>query len=172
MKFILVLIIPILISCGSTVAVDYEKGTDFSKYGSYNFYPSIDSGLSGLDNKRILNALDSLLQQKGFQKSENPQLAINFYAKEILTNSRNTLGIGIGGGGGNVGVGVSGGIPIGGREIEQQFTLDFIDTQNDALVWQGVAESRYKEKSTPQQKEIYYFSLLQKLLKKYPPTLK
>ncbi|MEZ4778969.1 MAG: DUF4136 domain-containing protein [Flavobacteriaceae bacterium] len=172
MKFLLLLVIPFFISCGSTVAIDYEKGTDFSKYTTYNFYTSIDSGLSELDNRRILIALDSLMQQKAFQKSDTPKITINFYTKEILTNSRNTLGIGIGGGGGNVGIGVSGGIPIGGREIEQQFTLDFIDTQNDALIWQGVAESRYKEKATPQQKEAYYFSVLQKLLKKYPPTLK
>ena len=116
--------------------------------------------------------MDSLLLQKSFIKAESPQLLINFYAKETLSLSRNTLGISIGGGGGNVGIGVSGGIPIGGNAIEQQFTLDFIDAQKDALIWQGEAVSSYKEKITPQQKEDYYFSLLQKLLKKYPRTLK
>ncbi|MEZ4858255.1 MAG: DUF4136 domain-containing protein [Flavobacteriaceae bacterium] len=169
MKFLWLLVIPFFISCGSTVAVDFEKSTDFSKFTTYNFYPSIDSGLNELDNKRIMYILDSLIIQKNFQKTENPQILINFYAKEILTNSRNTLGIGIGGGGGNVGIGVSGGIPIGGKDIEQQLTLDFIEVENDALVWQGIAESRYKEKATPQQKENYYFSIIQKILNKYPP---
>ena len=171
-KWLWVLLFPFFVSCGSTFIADYEKETDFSKYTSYNFYPSIDSGLNELDNKRIINAIDSLLLQKNFVKSDNPQILINFFTKETLTQSRNTLGIGIGSGGGNVGIGVSGGIPIGGNTIEQQFTLDFIDAEKDVLIWQGKAESSYKEKATPQQKENYYFSIIQKLLKKYPPASK
>lgn len=172
MKYIFILLIPILVSCGSTVAVDFDNKTNFTEFTTYNFYPNIDSGLNDLDDKRIIVSLDSLMVQKGFQKSETPQLLVNFFVKELLTNSRNTLGIGIGGGGGNVGIGVSGGIPIGGREIEQQFTLDFIDVNNDALIWQGILEGRFKEKSTPLQKDRYYFAIVQKILKKYPPNLK
>ncbi len=172
MKYLFFLLIPILVSCGSTVAVDFDDQTNFTSFSSYNFYPTIESGLNDLDDKRIMFAIDSLMAQKGFQKSENPQLLVNFFVKEILTSSRNTLGIGIGGGGGNVGIGVSGGIPIGGREIEQQFTLDLIDANNDALIWQGVLDGRYKEKSTPLQKERYYEAIIQKILKKYPPASK
>lgn len=172
MKYLFFLLIPILVSCGSTVAVDFDDQTNFTSFSSYNFYPTIESGLNDLDDKRIMFAIDSLMAQKGFQKSENPQLLVNFFVKEILTSSRNTLGIGIGGGGGNVGIGVSGGIPIGGREIEQQFTLDLIDANNDALVWQGILGGRYKEKSTPLQKERYYEAIIQKILKKFPPTSK
>lgn len=172
MKHIFILLIPILVSCGSTVVVDYEKQTDFTQFETYNFYPTIDSGLNDLDDRRIMSSIDSVMVQKGLQKAENPQLLINFFVKELLTNSRNTLGIGIGGGGGNVGIGVSGGIPIGGREIEQQFTLDLIDANNDALIWQGILDSRYKEKSTPLQKERHYNAILHKILKKYPPALK
>ena len=95
---------------------------------------SIDSGLNDLDDKRIQQATDSLLQERGFIKSETPQLYVNFFARESISNSRNTLGIGIGGGGGTVGVGVSGGIPIGGRVVNQQFTMDFIDVSKDDLV--------------------------------------
>jgi len=169
MKYLLFFVVPFFISCGSTVIADYEKGTNFSEYRTYNFYPSIDSGLNELDNKRIMFALDSLMLQKSFQKTEKPQILVNFYAKEVLTSSRNTLGVGIGGGGGNVGIGVSGGIPIGGREVEQQFTLDIIDAQNDALLWQGVLETRYKEKASPEQKEAHYFSIIEKILRKFPP---
>lgn len=156
-------------SCGTSVGIDYDKKTDFSTYTTYNFYPSIDSGLNDLDDKRIIRATDSLLQQRGFVKSEDPQLYINFFAKESLSNSRNTLGIGIGGGGRNVGVGVSGGIPIGGRMVNQQFTMDFIDVVKDDLVWQAVADGEYKEKASPQQKEAHYVSVVGKILKKYPP---
>lgn len=158
-----------LVSCGATVSVDYDTQADFSQYKSYNFYPTLDSGLNKLDDDRIVQITDSLMQQRGFIKSETPQLYVNFYAHEIISNSRSTLGVGVGGGGGNVGVGVSGGIPIGGRVIDQELTIDFIDASKDQLVWQAVAAGEIKERATPEQREAYYLSIIQKILKKYPP---
>jgi hypothetical protein len=173
MKVLSIFILSIfLVSCGATVAVDYDKQVDFSKYNSYNYYPSIDSGLNELDDNRIMQITDSLLQQRGFVKSKTPQLYINFFARESVSNSRNTIGIGIGSGGRNVGVGVSGGIPIGGRVVNQQLTMDFIDTEKDDLVWQAIADGEMKERATPQQKEAYYVSIIQKILAKYPPSKK
>ena len=170
MKLLSILVLSIFfVSCGTTVAVDYDKQADFSKYSTYNYFPTIDSGLNQLDDSRIMQITDSLLQQRGFVKSEIPQLYINFYARESVSRSRNTIGIGVGGGGGNVGVGVSGGIPIGGNVINQQLTMDLIDVEKDDLVWQAVAEGEMKERATPQQKEAYYVSVIQKILKYYPP---
>ncbi len=172
MKFLTILILSIfLASCGATVAVDYNKEIDFSKYNSYNYFPTIDSGLNDLDNNRIMQITDSLMQQRGFVRSKTPQLYINFYALESVSSSRSTLGIGVGGGG-NVGLGVSGGIPIGGNVLNQQLTMDFIDTGMDGLVWQAVADGEMKERSTPKQKEAYYLSVIRKILAKYPPEKK
>ncbi|SRX54343.1 DUF4136 domain-containing protein [Aequorivita sp. CIP111184] len=173
MKFpILILLSILLASCGASVAVDYDQQVDFSKYNSYNYFPNIDSGLNALDDNRIIKITDSLLQQRGFIKSETPLIYVNFYARESISNSRNTIGIGIGSGGGNVGVGVSGGIPIGGNVLNQKLTMDFIDVEKDDLVWQAIAEGEMKERATPQQKEAYYFSVIQKILSKYPPKTK
>ena len=170
MKALTFILISILfLSCGATMAVDYDKQVDFSKYISYNFFPTIDSGLGDLDERRIMKITDSLLHLRGFVKNENPQLYINFYANESLSGPRSTIGIGVGSGGGNLGIGVSGGIPIGGRLIEQQLTVDFIDVEKDELVWQAVALSEIKEQATPQQKEAYYVTIIQKILAKYPP---
>jgi hypothetical protein len=173
MKLLTIFIFSIfLVSCGASVAVDYDEQIDFSKYNSYNYFPTIDSGLNELDDNRIIKITDSLVQQRGFTKSETPQIYINFYARESISNSRNTIGIGIGSGGGNVGVGVSGGIPIGGKVVNQQLTMDFIDVEKDDLVWQAVADGEMKERATPQQKEAYYISVIQKILAKYPPSKK
>jgi len=162
--------IVLLLSCGPSVYVDFEKNQDFSDFNTYKFYPDIDSGLSELDDKRITLAIDSVLQQRGFTKSNFNRFYINFYASESVSNSRNTIGIGIGSGGGNVGVGVSGGIPIGGRTINQQLTIDVIDAHKDQqLVWQAVIDGKLKEKATPKQKEAYYYSILEKALKNFPP---
>lgn len=167
--FALFLVSLLLTSCGATVTTDFDQDVDFSQYTTYNFYPSIDSGLNQLDDKRIMYATDSLLQARGFTKSDAPQLYINFFARETLTNSQNTIGIGIGGGGRNVGGGVSGGIPIGSSQINQQLTVDFIDAAKDDLVWQAVGDGSFKEKTSPKKKEAYYFNVIQKILKQYPP---
>lgn len=162
-----------LISCGATVVVDYDDVTDFTEFTTYQFYSDIDSGLNELDNKRIMTAIDSSLQIRGFTRTEPCKFYINFYASEQVSNSRNTLGIGVGGGGGNVGVGVSGGIPIGGRVINQRLTIDIIDaSQGEELVWQAVIEGELKEKATPEQKEAYYTQAIDKALQKFPPKKK
>ena len=170
MKWLVALMVTIVLaSCGATVAVDYDKEIDFTQYKTYNYFPNIKSGLNNLDDNRIMYATDSLLLQKGFVKSETPQLLINFFSKEFLSNSRNTIGIGIGGGG-NVGFGVSGGIPIGGKVINQTLTIDFIDSDKDALIWQAVVNGELNEKANPQQKEDYYFGIIRKALKAFPPS--
>jgi len=160
----------LLLSCGPSVYVDFEKERDFSDYTTYKFYPDIDSGLNELDDKRIQFAIDSVLNQRGFTKSNFNRFYINFYASESVSNSRNTIGIGIGSGGGNVGVGVSGGIPIGGRTINQQLTIDIIDAYKDQpWFWNAVLVGYLMQKATPRQKEAYYYKVLQKALKKFPP---
>lgn len=170
MKVLYFLMLSVLLfSCGPTVGIDYDKQTNFAQYTTYNYFPEIKSGLNDLDNDRIMNAADSLLQSRGFIKSETPQIYVNFFARETISNSRNTIGIGIGSGGGNVGVGVSGGIPIGGREVNQQLTLDFIDVNKDDLVWQAVIDGSFKEKARPKVREAYYISIINKVLDKYPP---
>ncbi|MBX2827309.1 MAG: DUF4136 domain-containing protein [Flavobacteriaceae bacterium] len=170
MKLFAALVLGVLLtSCGATVAVDYEKQTDWSPYSNYQFYPNIDSGLSELDNKRIKKAIDSAFVMTKYERGENPSFLINFYAQEALSNSRNTIGLGMGGGGGNVGVGGSVGIPIGGPTIEQQITIDFIDAQKDQLIWQAIVDCRLKEKATPEQKDAHYLKVIQKALKKFPP---
>ena len=111
------------------MTVDYDSQKDFSEYTSYAFYNDIDSGLDQLEDKRIIAAIDSAFQTRGFVKTEYCRFYVNFYASEYLSESRSTLGIGVGGGGGNVGVGVSGGIPIGGNTVNQRLTIDIIDAE-------------------------------------------
>jgi hypothetical protein len=170
MRPIFAIVISVLLfSCGATVGVDYDEKTDFSQYKTFDFYPSIESGLSDLDDKRIIKITDSILQQRGFTRSEEPQFYINFFASEFLSESRSSIGIGVGGGGGNVGVGVSGGIPIGGNIVNQRLTMDFVDAAKDELIWQAVVDGEFKEKASLAQIESYYWTVLSKILKKYPP---
>jgi len=170
MKYLLILITSvILISCGATVSYDYDTQTNFSEYKTYDFFPNINSGLSNLDNIRIMKATDSILQSRGFEKSDSPQFLINFFAKEFISQSNTTIGFGVGGGGHNGSVGVSGGVPVGGDIINQKLTFDFIDEEKDKLFWQAVGSDELKVKANSLQKDAYYFELISKILKGFPP---
>ena len=159
-------------SCGTIARVDYDVDTDFSNYKSYSSYPILDSGLSDLDDKRILKLCDSILQLNGFVKSEKPDFIFNFYASEQLDRSRSTIGIGVGGGGRNGGFGVSGGIPIEGYKIDQQFTMDIIDRKKDKLIWQGIVNRHYPQEANPTQMYEHYEKVLLAIFSKFPPKSK
>lgn len=171
MKQLLLLVATaMLISCGATVNYDYDTQKDFSVYKTYDFFPEIDSGLSELDNFRVMKMTDSILQTNGFIKSESPDFLINFFAKEFISQSSTVIGVGVGGGGHNGGVGVSGGIPVGGNQINQQLTLDFIDEKADKLIWQAVGNDVLKVKANSVKKDVYYFKLISKMLSGFPPN--
>lgn len=166
---LLLLVSVFLVSCGATVSYDYDTQINFSEYKTYNFYPEISSGLSSLDTKRIQKATDSILQLRGFEKSNSPQFLINFFVKEFISQSNTTIGIGVGGGGHNGSVGVSGGIPVGGDMINQTITFDFVDNKIDELIWQAKASDNIKINAKSSQKNTYYFKLVRKILKGFPP---
>lgn len=166
----LLLIVLSLASCGSTnVEYDYDEQANFDTFKTYNYIAEMQSGLNQLDLNRLMKATDSILQGRGYMLSENPALLIDVSSDQYKQSSRNTIGIGVGGGGGNVGVGVGGGIPIGGRELHQTITINIVDAQKDALIWQAVSDSNIKLNTDPQQRQAYFTKLMEKVFKKFPP---
>ena len=167
--FIFVLAV-VAISCGSTrVDYDYDEQIDFSQYQTYNFMPEMDSGLSQLDLKRLMDATDAVMQAKGFTKSETPDVLINIIAEEYEDVQRNSVGVGIGGGSYGGGVSVGAGIPLGGNKNHQTITLDLVDAQKDILVWQAVSDSKIKVSTNPQERVTHYTKIAQKIFEKFPP---
>ncbi|MEE9363199.1 MAG: DUF4136 domain-containing protein [Cellulophaga sp.] len=167
-----VLIFLFLVSCGSIrVQYDYDKETDFSSYTTYNYYQDLDTGLSELDAKRLLKALDATLRLKGFLLSEEPEFFINIESSLGMPN-RNTVDLGIGGTGRSVGGGISIGVPVGASKEQRVIQFDFIDSQKDALFWQAISRSSFKENSTPEERERILQELVNKVLSKYPPKHK
>ena len=171
MKIISYFFIAVLLVCCGTpkVIYDYDVEKDFSAYTTYNYYPSIESGLNAFENKRIMQITDSILQHKHMIKSDNPQLYINFYSQEYTTHSPNTIGIGVGNTDRNTSVGISGGIPIGGVQVQQLLTIDFIETANDALVWKTEINSSFSERAGVNKLNNHYRKILEKAFQKYPP---
>ena len=160
----------ILTSCNSPRAVyDYDQQANFSSYRTYSIYPELRTGLSQLDERRLISSLQNALLEENLSEGTNPDILINVYSEEFREPSRNSLGVGVGGTGRNVGVGVSGGIPIGGPETYLRLTFDFIDADTDALVWQSVVESPFDLNASPEQRQTRFDRIVEKVLKGYPP---
>ncbi|WGH75402.1 DUF4136 domain-containing protein [Tenacibaculum tangerinum] len=170
MKYGTLLLLLLCIGCSSSkVVYDYDSTTDFSEYKTFNFFEDVGKGLTALDVKRVTHEVKLALEAKGMQLSETPAMYVNIFAEERESLNRNTIGVGIGSGGANVGFGISGGIPIESRKINQQLTIDFVESKNNQLIWQGIATADLREKITPEQKIVYYQKIIEKVLDKYPP---
>ncbi len=171
-NLIYILVLCFLVSCNAVrVNYDYDKATDFSNYTTYNYFQDMESGLSQLDEKRLLDILDSTLQAKGYLLSEEPEFLINIKSFVFQSNSGNNVGVGVGGGGRNVGGGLSVGIPVGNSGVKRQILFDFVDVSKNALFWQADTESSFRENASPLNREEQLKMLVVKVFSKYPPDL-
>lgn len=171
MKFLKILGFTLLIASCAPIHVnyDFDKTTDFSKYKTYNYYADMKTGLSELDTKRFLDALDAKMKTKGFSLAEKPDFFIDIKSSEFQAAQRNTVGVGLGGGGRNVGGGVSIGIPVGQTGVNRKIIIDFVDENGKGLFWQAVSESTYNPNASPENREARLNAILDKVLMAYPP---
>ncbi len=160
----------ILVSCGGAYVVhDYDEKQDFLEYKTYAFYPEMVSGLSDLDQKRLLMVTENEMKAKGFIKSEAPDIYINFKTSSSEKASTNTIGVGVGSGGGGINIGLGGAIPVGGSQTILELTIDFIDVKKDALVWQAITERRFHPNASPNTRTNFFQQIIKKSMNKYPP---
>ncbi|BAO74808.1 DUF4136 domain-containing protein [Winogradskyella sp. PG-2] len=167
-KFILIALL--ITSCGTIVNYDYEKSTDFTQYKTYNYFGDMKTGLSQLDNKRLIRAIDAKLQTMGLARSENPDFYIDIQSQDVMNRNNSSVGVGAGGGGRGGFGGVSVGIPLGGSQNTREIVIDFVDkNQNEKLFWQAVSESSYKQNASPEKREETFAKLVEKIFSGYPP---
>ncbi|PQV48279.1 uncharacterized protein DUF4136 [Jejuia pallidilutea] len=168
-----IIVLFLVISCAPIyVTYDYDKAVNFSKYKTYQYFGDMDTGLSELDTKRLLDALDQKLQATGFVISENPDFLIDIKTTEFRNQQRETVGVGVGGGGGNVGGGISIGLPIGQSNMTKQIIFDFVDASNKQLFWQANSEASFNPKAEPIKREERFTAIVEKVFKTFPPKTK
>lgn len=171
MRFLIITLLAlIIVSCAPIrVNYDYDKGTNFQQYKTYNYYSEMETGLSELDTKRLLDALDAKMTAKGFSLSDTPDFFIDIKSTEYQEVQRQSVGVGLGGGGRNVGGGISIGLPIGQANVNRQITIDFVDENKKQLFWQAVSESNFNPNATPEKREARLTAIAEKILVAYPP---
>ncbi|MBJ7881879.1 DUF4136 domain-containing protein [Gelidibacter salicanalis] len=173
-KGLLLLVLSLVVFSCATVRVnyDYESATDFGTYKTYNYYETMDTGMSELDSKRLLDALDSGLQAQGLSLSDAPDFLINIQSSQYQEAQRNNVGVGVGGSGRNVGGGVSIGLPVGQAKINREIVFEFVDETKSGLFWQAISTSKYNVTATPEAREIQFKAIVAKVLSGYPPRSK
>jgi hypothetical protein len=132
----------------------------------------VNTGMSALDTKRLIKALDDGLRSQGYTLSETPDFLIDIKSTDFQQQSNNNVGVGLAGGGGNAGGGLSIGIPIGQGQLSREIVFDFVDEKNDGLFWQAISESNYKPNASPEKREANFIALIEKVLEGFPPELK
>ncbi|MDP5081697.1 MAG: DUF4136 domain-containing protein [Winogradskyella sp.] len=164
------LLLLLITSCGTVVNYDYEISTDFTQYKTYNYFDDMKTGLSALDNKRLIRAIDSKLALMGLTRTDNADFYIDIQSQEIQNRNNSNVGVGVGGGNGGGFGGVSVGVPIGSSQNSREIVIDFVDKRNgEKLFWQAVSESTYKPNSSPEEREANFVALIEKILAGYPP---
>jgi len=172
-QLVYILILISLVSCAAVrVNYDFDKKTDFSNYTTYNYYPEMETGLSGLDARRLLVIIDSTMLAKGILYSEEPDFYVNIQTNSFTNPQNNNVGLGLGGGGGNMGGGISIGLPVGQAKVEREIKFDFIDSEKEVLFWQAVSASPFKENVSPDLREKNLRAVTDKVFENYPPDIK
>ena len=173
-KLFILLCLGILTSCSSVKVVsDYDTKVDFSTYKTFAFYKKgIDkASVSDLDKKRIMRAIENELIEKGFTKSENPDLLISIFTKsrEQVNVTDNNLGYGFGWGYnpwffGSTNLNIN-------QYTEGTLFIDFIDKNKNELIWQGIGSGAMKL-SNIDKKEERINEFVNKIILEYPPNQK
>ena len=166
-----------LTSCQSVrVVTDYDKAAPFNSYKTFGFHKEgVDRAeISDLDKRRILKAIEAELLEKGFTKSDTPDLLVNFFTKEkqqvnIYNTNFNWFGYGWGWGWG------WGGGPYFGAQYnvsnstEGTLYIDLIDTKRKELIWQGIGRGNLTTSVKYKDERINAF--VASILEGYPPKI-
>lgn len=163
----------VMTSCNSVkVASDYDREANFSNYGTYAFFkPGIDKAdISDLDKKRILRAIETEMESKGFTKSENPDLLVSIFTKtnENINIYQNNFPYGGYGWGWNPWYWGSGFNTVN-RTSEGTLYIDLIDSEGKELVWQGMGTAALAREVNKKQERIN--EIVARIMEKYPPGM-
>jgi hypothetical protein len=161
------------------VRYNYDKGTDFSKFKTYEWV--VIKGAQtpdDLTDKQIKAAIDAQLATKGLSKvdTDNADLYIGY--QTAIGTEKQFTSFSSGGPGWGYGPGWYGGGWYGGGGMTTGSTstiytgslaLDMYNSKDKDLVWRGTASKSLDPKAKPDKREKNLNKAVAKLLKNYPP---
>jgi hypothetical protein len=168
-----VLISLVFFGCSSiSVSSDYDVYADFTKYKTFYIYKGELRGSkledAPLVRKRVLEAIESELQKKGFTETDSVKADLTVYALANTADKVNVSSYGYGYGYG------WGPYPYG-RNIDVTYytqgslIIDFVDNKKDELIWRGIGTAALKNTGTPDERKKFINEAVAKILDEYPP---
>ena len=154
------------------VTSDYDSSIDFNSYKSFKIV-EVDpgeSGLSELNLRRIVNAVNTEMNGKGFSLSDNPDIEVHLHGlvKDKVSADVRTDYYNLGYYRRGFGYGVTGNSTV---DIDQYqegtLVIDLVDAKSDELVWQGLGTARLNEE--PKNREERINKAVAKILEGFPP---
>lgn len=174
--FLFAAAIVFMASCSSIkVTSDYDRSAPFENYTTYAFtQEAMSIGLSELNRNRLISAVEAELGQKGFTKSETPDVLIdmNLVSKTKQTATANTSG-GYYGAGYRYGYGGGFSTTTINYDSYEEGTLfiDMIDVAKNQLVWQGRGTDTIDENASADKREAKINYAVQQIFSQYPPKI-
>lgn len=145
------------------VSVDFDKGTDFSKFRTYAWAAGTPAQ-NPMVHQRIVAGIDAQLAIKGLRKVEsNPDIIVSYHAATDTQISINTLGGGpLGGWRFGAGTATVDKIPVG------QLIVDIGDMGARKFVWRGTASGTVSSRQEKNEKALT--AALTKMFQNFPPA--
>jgi hypothetical protein len=174
------LLILAITACSSVkVSQDYDLGKSLPVLKTYRWQSAVQAKTGDvrvdnpLLNKRIREAVDRVLAQKGFEKAAEGtsdfkvayQFSIN---QKIRSDDVHTgFGFGMGSRWGFGGIAIDTGSNVTTYD-EGLLVIDFTNAQGD-LLWRGNGTRYLPEHTNPEKSEKIYNELVEKILEQFPP---
>ena len=175
-KLLILFLATTTMACSSLkIAVDYDKQIDFSTYKTYNYAEGeLLTNVGQLDRDRIIKAIENEMSQKGFTKSDNPDILLDLHVKtkEQMQATATTTGSAYGYGYGRFGYG-------GGFSTTQisyddytvgTLIINLVENSSQNIVWQGTGSKTLAENASVTKKESNINYAIQQIFSKYPPV--
>jgi len=149
-----------------SITYDYDKSADFSKVKTYAWASGVNQ-LDDFNDRRVVAAIDSQLTAKGFRKVETNADADVLVAYHTRFERDVQL------------AGYSSGwARFGNRTgsartedvVNGMLVVDVVDAKSEGLLWRGIARKEVDPKASPEKRDHEVNKVVEKLLKKFPPT--
>jgi hypothetical protein len=141
----------------STIRSDYDRDADFSRYSTYNFYKDAgpeDTNYQSLFSKYMVEAISLEMDKRGYTKSDEPDLLVNFNAvlqekTQVRTTSAPRSSVYYGYRRGYYSSWPSYHYATEthvSQYTEGTFNIDLVDARKQQLVWEAVGTGRVTQK--------------------------
>ena len=167
--FVPLITFALMTACASSAKIqsDYDRSVDFSQYRTYGYFSPMgieNPNYSSLLGQMFRDAIDAQMTQRGYVKSDSPDLLFNVSArledKTRVTTMQDPMMYGGGYYGYRGGMYAPwGGYGYGTTTHVSQYTegtvnIDMVDPKLKRMLWEGVAIGRVKDKNDNLREDI------------------